>query len=128
MTTPFINTLDQYLKILNKIGHYKVIWTAFTPKHVAEQLNVIWIQQQIAQRNRALTVATTVKDTFRPIYITSKNEIKIEENKLKEALWAPLCAKVKSIPEEYWNQEISKANRELHPYAMEAIYWLVYLN
>ena len=87
-----------------------------------------WIQKQVAQRERALTIATTAKDIFRPICITSKNEIKIEENKLKEALWAPLCVKVNSIPEEYWNQEISKANRELHPYAMEAIYWLVYLN
>ena len=86
MTTPPIKTLDQYLEILNKIGHYKEIRTAFTPKHVEDQLNVTWIQQQVAQHKRALTVATTAKDTFQPIYTTSKNEIKIEENKLKEAL------------------------------------------
>ena len=40
MTTPLIKTIDQYNEILNKIGHYKAIWTAFTPKHVEDQLNV----------------------------------------------------------------------------------------
>ena len=128
ITTPPIKTLNQYNKILNKIGYYKAIRTGFIPKHIEDQQNANWIQQQAAQKERALTGATTAMNTFRPIYITSRNEIKLEENKSKEALWAPLRAKVESIPEKYWNQEISKANRELYPYAMEAIYWVVYLN
>ena len=99
MTTPPIKTFDQYNKIRNKIGHYKAIWTAFTPKHVDNQLNANWIQQQVAQKERALTVATTALDTFQPIYIPSRKEIKLKEGKLKKARWVPLRAKVKSIPE-----------------------------
>ena len=92
--------------------------SVFATKHVEDQLNANWNQQQVAQKERALTVATTAMDTFRLIYIISRNAIKLEEYKLKEVLWTSLRAKVESVPKKYLNQEIIKANRELYLYAI----------
>ena len=39
-----------------------------------------------------------------------------------------MCDIVDSIPDDSFIQEISKANRNLHTYAMEVIYWVIYLN
>ena len=39
-----------------------------------------------------------------------------------------MCNIVGIIPHDIFFQEISKASRDLYPYAMKAIYWVIYLN
>ena len=117
-------TLDEYEIILDKIAHYKAIQTRYNESRL--QLNLT--EELLLTRETALTNATSAVNTFSTIHMDRLRTIIEEENNFKEAIWSPVSDIINSIPDDSLIKDTNKANRKLEPYAMEAIYWVIYLN
>ena len=117
-------TIDEYQIILDKIDHYKDIQTQYNEG----QLKLNRTEELLLTRERALTNAILAVDTFKTIHTDRLKKIIEEETNCKEAIWFPVSDIINRIPDDSFIKDTNKANRKLQPYAMEAIYWVIYLN